>query len=97
MNAQYDIYRGPRRRLHPGVYRLRLRRGLYRLLSPRTAVLISVIYWYLLEALRLPKDLASFTQLEYDFGMFCVVLATLAFLAAFHGIHVPLFRSRSHV
>ncbi len=54
-----------------------LRRGLYRLLSPRTAVLISVIYWYLLEALRLPKDLASFTQLEYDFGMFCVVLATL--------------------
>jgi oligosaccharide repeat unit polymerase len=68
-----------------------LRRGLYRLLSPRTAVLISVIYWYLLEALRLPKDLASFTQLEYDFGMFCVVLATCTFLAAFHGIHVPLF------
>lgn len=68
-----------------------LRQNLYRLLTGRSVVLVSVLYWYLLEALRLPKDLERYSQGEYSFGLLCVVLSVVAFLIAYHGSRVSLF------
>jgi oligosaccharide repeat unit polymerase len=68
-----------------------LRHNLYRLLTGRSVVLVSVLYWYLLEAIRLPKDLERYTPDEYSFGLLCVVLSVIAFLVAYHGSRISLF------
>jgi len=68
-----------------------LRRGLVRMLSGRSAVLVAVSYWYLLEALRLPKELETYSQSEYNFGLLCVLLSVVAFLVAYHRTHLHLF------
>jgi oligosaccharide repeat unit polymerase len=68
-----------------------LRHNLYRLLTGRSVVLVSVLYWYLLEAVRLPKDLEQYSQDEYSYGLLCVVLSVVAFLIAYHGSRVSLF------
>ena len=69
-----------------------LRHGLHRIVMGRTVVLVSVFLWYLLEALRIPKDLRRYTQDEYDFGLFAVVLSVAVFLAVYHSFQFPLFR-----
>ena len=68
-----------------------LKRSLYRLFSGRSVVLVAVAYWYLLEALRVPKALEEYTQGEYSYGLFCVSLSVAVFLAAYHGSHWALF------
>ncbi len=68
-----------------------LRRGVVRVLSGRSAVLVAVMYWYLLEALRLPKDLEIYTQSEYNFGLLCVFVSVVAFLVAYHQSRLELF------
>jgi oligosaccharide repeat unit polymerase len=68
-----------------------VRRSLYRILLGRTVVLVSVLYWYLLEAIRVPEALESYTPGENHFGLFCVALSVLVFLAAYHGTGFNLF------
>ena len=67
-----------------------LRRGLDRIITGRTAVLVSVFIWYLLEALRIPEDLIC-TQAEYDTGLIEVALSIAVFLAAYHASRANLF------
>src|SRR5258708_1962973 len=68
-----------------------LRRGWYRIVPGRPAILISVFLWYLLEALRIPKDLDRYTQAEYDMALLAVAVAVAVFLGAYHSFPVPLF------
>ncbi len=70
-----------------------LRRGVIRVLSGRSAVLVAVMYWYVLEALRVPKDLEIYTQSEYNFGLLCVLVSVVAFLVAYHQSHLELFNA----
>jgi hypothetical protein len=68
-----------------------LRNGLYRILSGRNVVLVTVLVWYLLEALRVPADLTRYTPGEYDFGIFVVILSVGVFLATYQFAAFPLF------
>jgi hypothetical protein len=60
------------------------RNNVYRILTGRNITLISVMLWYMLEAVRLPKALSEFSQSEYNVGLFCVGLSTLLFLSGYH-------------
>jgi len=69
-----------------------LRHNIYRIMTGRTVVLVSVFLWYLLEALVVPNDLAAMTtQGEYDAGLLFVAVGVMAFLATYHSISIPLF------
>jgi oligosaccharide repeat unit polymerase len=70
-----------------------LRRDMTRIVTGRTVVLITVLYWYLLEALRMPDALARYTPAEYRFGLWCVALAVAAFLTGYHGSKIGLFKA----
>jgi len=68
-----------------------LRHNLNHILLGRSMVLFAVMYWYLLEAVRLPRDLSEYTQAEYDFGLFCVGISVFVFLVAYHRSRLTLF------
>jgi oligosaccharide repeat unit polymerase len=68
-----------------------MRRSLYRIVLGRTVVLVSVFYWYLLEAIRIPEALESYTPSEYRFGLFCIVLSVVVFLIAYHSSQLNIF------
>ena len=75
-----------------GVLLFDLRRGLFRLLTGRSVVLVAIFYWYLLEAIRIPVALTEYTSAEYRYGLMCVGLSLCAFLAGYHGCYLPFFR-----
>jgi oligosaccharide repeat unit polymerase len=68
-----------------------VRRNLYRILLGRSVVLVSVLYWYLLEAIQVPEALQNYTPSENYFGLFCVVLSACVFLAAYHASSLNMF------
>jgi oligosaccharide repeat unit polymerase len=68
-----------------------VRKNLYFLLTGRSVVLITVVYWYLFEAVRLPSALQTYTQEEYNFGVFCILISVAAFLGAYHASNIALF------
>jgi oligosaccharide repeat unit polymerase len=68
-----------------------VRRNLYRILLGRTVVLVSVLYWYLLEAIRVPEAIQNYTPNENHFGLFCLLLSVGVFLAAYHASPLNLF------
>jgi len=68
-----------------------VRRNLYRILLGRTVVLVSVLYWYLLEAIRVPEAIQSYAPNENHFGLICVLLSVGVFLAAYHSSPFNLF------
>jgi oligosaccharide repeat unit polymerase len=68
-----------------------VRRSLYRILLGRTVVLVSVLYWYLLEAIRVPEAIQNYTPSQNHFGLFCVLLSVGVFLAAYHSSPLNLF------
>ena len=70
---------------------LHVRRNLNLLLTGRNVTLLSLGLWYLLEAVRIPDDLRTYSQAEYDFGLLLLTLATGTFLAAYHAVDLPLF------
>ena len=61
-----------------------LRHDLCRLVSGRNVVLVAMAAWYLLEAIKLPDELRSYTQAQYNGGLFHVFLAFTAFLLGYH-------------
>lgn len=61
-----------------------LRHGVVHLVSGRNVVLCGIAAWYLLEAYMLPKDLRKYDQSQYNFGILCVGLALMSFLAGYH-------------
>jgi oligosaccharide repeat unit polymerase len=68
-----------------------MRRSVYRIVLGRTVVLMSVLYWYLLEAIRIPDALEGYTPSEYRFGLFCIVLSVVVFLIAYHSSRLNIF------
>ncbi len=68
-----------------------LRRSLYRILLGRTVVLVSVLYWYLLEAIRVPEAIQNYSPNENHFGLWCVALSVGVFLTAYHTSPLNLF------
>jgi oligosaccharide repeat unit polymerase len=70
---------------------LDLRRGLYRIVSGRSVVLLAVFVWYLFEALRIPAELTRYSSAEYDFGILLLMLSVMIFLTTYHMFPVPLF------
>ena len=71
-------------------------RDLYRLLTGRTVVLLAILLWYLLEAVRIPNDsmphtLRSFSQTQYDTGLAVVALALITFLIGYHHSRLRIF------
>ncbi len=57
---------------------------LRRIVSGRSVVLLGIASWFLLEAVKLSPEVLTYQQDQYNFGVLCVVLATLAFLAGYH-------------
>ena len=69
-----------------------LRHDIRRLVSGRSAVLLGICAWFLLEALTLSPALVNYSQDEYNFGVLCVVLSVLGFLAGYHALQgCPIF------
>ena len=65
---------------------LDVHRDIRRLVSGRNVVLLSIIAWFLVEAIQLPVEVQRYSQSSYNFGVFCVALAMLAFLIGYYGI-----------
>jgi hypothetical protein len=63
---------------------LDLRRDIRRAISGRTVVLMGIFIWFLMEALLLSPGVRAYSQQTYDFGVLCVVLATVGFLLGYH-------------
>jgi oligosaccharide repeat unit polymerase len=61
-----------------------VRHDLRRLISGRSVVLLGIASWFLLEAIKLSPEVSIYSQSQYDFGVLCVVLATLSFLGGYH-------------
>jgi oligosaccharide repeat unit polymerase len=61
-----------------------VRRGLHRIVTGRSAVLIAVVMWFLLEAMLTPEELRKYSQSEYDFSILCVLVSVASFLVAYH-------------
>ncbi len=67
------------------------RDNVYKVLTGRNVTLLSVLLWYMLEAVRVPKALNAFTQTEYNVGLLCVGLSTFVFLAGYHSSRSKVF------
>ena len=61
-----------------------LRHDIRRLISGRSVVLVGILCWYLLEAVKLSPVLDTYSQATYNLSVFYVVVATIAFLAGYH-------------
>lgn len=68
-----------------------IRNDLYRVLSGRTMVLLAILLWYMLEAVRVPDDLTVYTQSQYDTGIAVVGLALVVFLVGYHNSRLRIF------
>lgn len=77
------------------------RRDAKQLVSARNAFLLTLVMWYLLEAVIAPTEVAIFGQEAYEFGLVCVAVSIVAFLLAYHlshgGSFDPLFRRLAQV
>lgn len=72
------------------------KQSIYRILTGRTVVLIAILLWYLLEALRLPDELYEFSQSQYDTGLAVVGLSLITFLIGYHRSHLRIFDDVGH-
>jgi oligosaccharide repeat unit polymerase len=63
-----------------------VRHDIRRLLCGRSVVLLGIASWFLLEALTLSPELVKYNQADYDFGVWCIVLSVVGFLAGYHGL-----------
>src|SRR5437899_3365226 len=61
-----------------------VRTDLCRIVSGRNVVLGAIGAWYLIEALILPAELRTYSQRQYNLGIFYVGLAFAAFLLGYH-------------
>jgi oligosaccharide repeat unit polymerase len=61
-----------------------VRHDIRRLVSGRNVVLLGIFSWFLFEALTLSPEVRQYNQGQYDFGIFCVVISIVAFLAGYH-------------
>jgi hypothetical protein len=69
-----------------------VRHNLYRVITARTAAIVSLFLWYLMEGLTLSRDLQDFNQSQYDFGVITCGIALVSFLGGYHLIGgLPLF------
>jgi oligosaccharide repeat unit polymerase len=62
-----------------------VRHDIRRIMSGRSVVLLGIASWFLLEAIALSPEVLHYDQSQYNFGVLCIVLATLSFLAGYHG------------
>lgn len=63
---------------------LDIRQDVRRLVRGRNVVLLGIFAWFLLEALTLSPGLRDYKQTEYNYGIFCVLVAMLCFLVGYH-------------
>jgi oligosaccharide repeat unit polymerase len=61
-----------------------IRHDIRRIISGRNVVLLGIFSWFLLEALTLSPEVHQYSQSQYDFGIFCIVLSIGGFLAGYH-------------
>ena len=61
-----------------------LRHDIRRLISGRSVVLVAILCWYLLEAVKLSPVLENYSQATYNLSVFYVVVAATAFLVGYH-------------
>ena len=77
------------------------RRDVQQLVSARNAFLLTLVMWYLLEAIIIPAEVAAFGQDGYDFGVICIAVSIATFLLSYHlsrgGVFDPLFARLAHV
>lgn len=67
-----------------GVVLFDVHRNAFRILTARTAAIVSFFLWYMMEALYVPDELNDFTQAQYDFGIVTCGIALASFLAGYH-------------
>lgn len=67
------------------------RNDLYRLLTGRTMVLLAILLWYMLEAVRVPDDLLVYSQSQYDTAIAVVGLSLVMFLIGYHNSRLTIF------
>ena len=67
-----------------GIIVFDVRHNAYRILTARTAAIVSFFLWYMMEALYVPDELRKFSQAEYDFGVLTCGIALASFLAGYH-------------
>ena len=58
-------------------------RDLRQLVSARNVFLVTVLAWYLLEAIGVPAEISKYTQEEYNFSLIAVLLCCVSFLIAY--------------
>ena len=59
------------------------RRDLRQLVSARNVFLITILAWYLLEAIGVPPEISKYTQEEYNFSLIAVLLCCFSFLIGY--------------
>lgn len=59
------------------------RRDIRELVSARNVFLITVLAWYLLEAIGVPDEIRLYTQEEYHFGLIGILMCCFGFLVAY--------------
>lgn len=59
------------------------RRDIRQLVSAKNAFLLTIIAWFLLEAVLIPAELQIFSQEAYHYGLFCVFICIAAFLVGY--------------
>lgn len=67
------------------------RRDIRQLVSARNMYLITLITWFLFEAVTVPNELSKFPQSIYDFGILCVCTSAVGFLVTYHSSGWKLF------
>jgi hypothetical protein len=70
-----------------------LRRDVRLLVSARSMWLVTLLVWFLLEAIQMPKEILRFSQEQYNLGVLCVLLSFLGFVAGYHRIRLTIFDS----
>lgn len=72
------------------------RRDIAQLVAARNVFLLTIMAWFLMEAVIAPPELQTFSSETYVYGLFCVALCIIAFLGIYHtmrgGIFDPVFR-----
>ena len=71
------------------------RRNIAQLVAARNVFLLTVMAWFLIEAVIAPLELQTFSSATYGFGLICVALCVMAFLLIYHstrgGVFDPIF------
>lgn len=74
-----------------GIIAFDCRRDIAQLVSARNVFLLTIMAWFLMEAIIVPPELETFSHSTYLFGLACITTCIVSFLIAYYSVRGGIF------